>query len=289
MTAPEYRKLRRMPFYISIAIFSLGFTLIVPWVDAEDNNLSNAQRPPPLEGPNQVTTVPQIEAAVRADRKEAANIVSRALNSEQPATITFAGQAVAASIRGLGKKITASAMGRIVLAAVEMRPAAVLQILRVAISQTGKKLHLEIVAAAASGIEAVADPYLSITVLKVESGALGYAPYQAGSAQQGTAESVAGLQFDQGATLAEDIVQVALQSGSNENLADLSRVANAVLERQASPDWFASEGQLPIVLRATTPTPTTLTPARIFARPVSVAAPLATPPPFTIIPDPVSP
>jgi hypothetical protein len=292
--APEYRKLCKLPCYLSIAVFTMGFTLIVPWVDAEDNNLSSAQRqiimPPPQEGPNQVTTAPQIEAAVRADRKEAANIVSRALNSEQPATITFAGQAVAASIRGLGKKITPMAMGRIVLAAVEMRSAAVLQILRVAVSQTGKKMHLEIVAAAASGIAAVADPYMAITVIKVESGALGYEPYQAGSAQ-GTAESVAGIQFDQGATLAEDIVQVALQSGSNESLAVLSRVANAVLQRQASPDSFASQGQLPTVPPGVvaTPTPATLTPARIFARPVSVAAPLATPPPFSIIPEPVSP
>jgi hypothetical protein len=280
LTLPtESRKLRRLFCYLSIVVFSLGSPLVAPCFSAEDSNATKGQLQnvpaPPDDNPSQPTTLSQIEAAVRANRRKAAAIVIRALNAEQPATITFAGQAVAASIRGLGKKITRIGIGRIVLAAVEARPAAVLEIIRVAISQTRKDLHPEIVAAAESGVAAVGDPYMPISVTLVESGALGYEAYQPGSGQ-GFLQVVAGYKFDQGATLAEVIVQVAYQSGSNESLAFLSNAANAVLQRGTSPDSFASLGQLPQNRPGITATPRPRTP--ITRR--NPSTPTSTPPPI---------
>jgi hypothetical protein len=275
----ESRKLRRRFCCLSIAVFSLGSALLAPCVIAEDSNVSNAQPQnipaPPDDNPSQPSTLSQLEAAVRANRRNAAAIVIRAFNTEQPPTIEFAGQAVAASIRGLGKQITPIAIGRIVLAAVEARPAAVLEIVRVAISQTRKDLHREIVAAAISGVAAVADPYLPISVILVESEALGYEAYQPGSGQ-GFLQVVAGYKFDQGATLAEVIVQIAYQSGSTESLALLSNVANAVLQRGTSPDSFASLGQLPQNRPGITATPKPGTPTTRQ----NPTAPASTPPPI---------
>jgi hypothetical protein len=130
------------------------------------------------------------------------------------------------------------------LAVTKARPDAVLEIVRVAIPLTKKTSHQEVVAASVSGIAAVSDLYMPISVKPADGGAVGYERSESASGE-GPVQVVAGMSFVQGATLAEDIVQVAFQSGSHENMASLSKGANGVLVNQASPDSFASWGQLP--------------------------------------------
>ena len=153
---PPSKKLGGLPFSLSMTIFVLGMTLMAPCVRAQTSNSTTVQEsnipPPPEENPGEAPTILQIQAAVRANPKKAASILSRALEAEQSHTITFAAQAVTASIRGLGAKAKRVAVGRIILATVKSRPEAVLEIVRQAFPQTSKTVHTEIVAASASGI-----------------------------------------------------------------------------------------------------------------------------------------
>ena len=272
-TTPS-QKLVGLPFSLSMTVFLLGMTLMVPCVCAENGNAASVQQsnipPPPDENPGEAPTLAQIQAAVRANPKKAASIVTRALEAEQSHTITFAAQAVTASIRGLGTKAKAVAVGRIVLAAVKSRPGAVLEIVREAVPQTIKTVHLEIVAASASGIAAVSDPYMRISVKAVESGALGYEEYYS-AASGGPVQVVVGLKFEQGATLAEEIAQVAFQSETQGSLAAISNSLNSVLQRQTTSDPFASQGQIPDNLPVARPTPT----PRIGRTPLSIPSPVS--------------
>jgi hypothetical protein len=130
------------------------------------------------------------------------------------------------------------------MAVVKARPAAVLEILRVAIPLARKNLHQEIVASSVSGIVAVADVYMPISVIVADGGSVGYEPFQS-RISDGPVQVVAGMSFVQGATLAEDIVQVAFQSGSHESMAALSQSANVVLTNQATANPLATLGELP--------------------------------------------
>ena len=266
------KKLGGLPFALSMTIFVLGMTLMAPCVRAQTSNSATIQEsnipPPPEENPGEAPTLLQIQAAVRANPKKAASILSRALEAEQSHSITFAAQAVTASIRGLGAKAKRVAVGRIILATVKSRPEAVLEIVRQAFPQTSKTVHTEIVAASASGISAVSDPYMRITVKAVESGVLGYEE-NTSTASGGPVQVVAGMKFEQGATLAEQIAQVAFQSESHGSLATLSNSINSVLQTHAAPDPFASVGQLPINR------PTFATPTRIAPTPLSMPSPVS--------------
>jgi hypothetical protein len=272
---PPWKKIGGLSFSLSMTFFFLAVTLMVPCVRAQNSNAASAPEsnipPPPEENPGAAPTLLQIQAAVRANPKKAASILARALDAEQSHTITFAAQAVTASIRGLGDKAKRVAVGRIILAAVKSRPEAVLEIVREAIPQTIKAVHLEIVAAAASGIAAVSDPYMRVSVIAVESGALGYELCNSTSGDR-PAEVVAGFTFDQCATLADEIAQMAFQSESNGSLVTVSNSINSVLQTHSTPDPFAYVGQLPINRPAADATPT----------PPIARTPL-------LLPDPVSP
>jgi hypothetical protein len=236
---------------LAITSFSIGLTFLWPSVRAAETEYSS-----------QPTTLLELEVAVRANPRRAAATVTQFLDAGPSDSASFVGQSVAATMRGLGSLVKRVAVGRVMLAVVKARPAAVLEVVRVAVPLSRKDLHPEIVAASASGIAAVSDLYLPILVKLVDSGALGFEPYESrGSAS--AVQVVAGMTFAKGATLAEDIVQVAFQSASHGNLAALSRSANAVLLNQGSPDPFTTLGQVP-------------------QRPVEITAePLATPVPVS--------
>jgi hypothetical protein len=224
---------------LSITIVLLGFAAMDPWVRAQDRNASSA--------PEQTSAVQQVEAAVRANPRKAADIVMRTLAADQSASVKFAGQVVAASMRGLGPTVKRVPAGRIVMAAVKERSSAVLEIMRVAISHSGKAAHQEIVAAAASGVSATSDPYMPISVKEVEGSALGYERSES-TGGGSNVQLVEGLSFNQGATLAEQILQVAFQTGSHESLIELSASMNAILQNgiNVSNSQFNAQGQLSI-------------------------------------------
>jgi hypothetical protein len=207
--------------------------LVVPGVRAAET-----------ESGSQPSTLLQLEVAVRANPRRAATAVTQFLNSGPTGSVGFTGQSVAATMRGLGPSASQAAVGRVVLAVTKARPDAVLEIIRIAVPLTKKDSHQEIVAAAVSGIAAVSDLYMPISVKPADGGAVGYERSESTSGE-GPVQVVAGMSFIQGATLAEDIVQVAFQSGSHENMAALSKSANGVLTSQIAADPLANLGQLP--------------------------------------------
>jgi hypothetical protein len=218
-----------------ITFFFLSIMLLVPGVRAVETGSRT-----------QSTTLLQLEVAVRANPRRAASAVIQFLASGPTGSVGFAGQSVAATMRGLGPSAGQAAVGRVMLAVTKARPDAVLELIRVAIPLTKKDAHQEVVAASVSGIAAVSDLYMPISVKPADGGAVGYERSESASGE-GPVQVVAGMSFVQGATLAEDIVQVAFQSGSHENMASLSKGANGVLTSQTTgPDPLANLGQMPV-------------------------------------------
>jgi hypothetical protein len=213
-------------------VLSLCFILLVPGAGAAQTEFAS-----------QPTTFLELEVAVRAHPRKAAATVIEFLQSGPSGSIKFVGQSVTATMRGLGPIAGRAAVGRVIMAVVKARPLAVLEIVRVAIPLARKDLHPEIVASAVAGIVAVADVYMPISVIVADDGSVGYEPFNSRNGG-GPVQVVAGMSFVQGATLAEDIVQVAFQSGSHESMAALSQSANGVLN-QGTSDPLATLGQLP--------------------------------------------
>ena len=216
-----------------LATISLVLLLLVPGAGAAET-----------EFVSQPTTFLELEVAVRAHPRKAVATVIEFLPSGPSGSVKFVGQSVAATLRGLGPLAERAAVGRVIMAVVKARPLAVLEIVRVAISLTRKNLHQEIVASAIAGIAAVADVYIPISVVMADDGSIGYEPFHSRN-DEGPVQVVDGMSFLQGATLAEDLVQVAFQSGSHEDMAALSQSANRVLTKQASSDPLATLGELP--------------------------------------------
>jgi uncharacterized membrane protein YgcG len=140
----------------------------------------------------------EVERDIRADPSEAPEVVARALGISVADPIVFAGQAVQSAIHTLLRPITRSQISALILAATKARPAAVLEIVRVAVRGTPKNLHRDIVAAAVAGVP---DPY---------------------------------SRDAQGKTLAESILDVAVKSGSGENRDELSASINSSLGSSAN-------------------------------------------------------
>jgi hypothetical protein len=225
---------------MTLATASLVLMLLVPSARAAETS--------------QPMTLLQLEVAVRAHPGKAAAAVTQFLEAGPNGSVSSVGKAVAATMRGLGPSAKGVSVGRVMLAVTKARPDGVLETMRVAIPLTKKDVHQEMVAASVSGIAAVADLYMPISVKPADGGAVGYERSESASGN-GPVQVVAGMSFVQGATLAEDIVQVAFQSGSHENLASLSKGANGVLTSQSGPDPLANLGQLPFRPPVETPAP----------------------------------
>ena len=141
----------------------------------------------------------EVERDIRSDPSKAPDVVARALGISVADPIVFAGQVVQSAIHTLLRPITRAQISALILAAAKARPAAVLEIVRVAVRGTPKDLHRDIVAAAVAGVP---DPYT-----------------------RGT----------QGKTLAESILEVAVKSGTGENRDELSAGINEYLGSTANP------------------------------------------------------
>ena len=99
---------------------------------------------------------------VENDPRNASDIVTKAIQADPQQSIFYAGEVVRSAIRGLGNSISEVAISFLVAAAVNARPQAALQIVRVAVGETPPKLHATIVAAAVADVP---DPYENVIVV----------------------------------------------------------------------------------------------------------------------------
>ena len=135
---------------------------------------------------------------ILTDPAKAPDIAADALGLPVAEPNVFAGQVVQSAIQTLLQPITRAQISALILAAVKARPAAVLVIVRVAVQGTPQNLHRDIVAAAVAGVP---DPY-----------------------SRGAG----------GKTLAESILDAAVNAGSGESRDALSASINSSLGTTAA-------------------------------------------------------
>ena len=99
---------------------------------------------------------------VENDPRNASDIVAKAIQADPQHSIFYAGEVVRSAIRGLGNPISEVAISLLVAAAVDARPQAALQIVRVAVGETPPKLRVAIVAAAVADVP---DPYEDVIIV----------------------------------------------------------------------------------------------------------------------------
>jgi hypothetical protein len=173
------------------------------------------------ESVREMASLEQIRQQIVADPGELRAIITRALRADVRDAIRYTGEVVGTVLRALPKPMTRMQVVTVIVAATKARPEAVLEIVRVAIQNTAKKLHRDVVAAA---VAAVPNPYLRAAV---QTGTGGY-------------KATTG----QGPTLAESILQAALDAGSGENRDELSRSISAVLWSATALNSETADGSL---------------------------------------------
>jgi uncharacterized membrane protein YgcG len=192
----------RFLWIVAFALWTEGNQLEVRAQDASTPVTAVPESVSPAN-PNTLTEkeglLAEVERDIRADPSKAPGVVARALGISVADPIVFAGQVVQSAIHTLLRPITRSQISALILAATKARPAAVLEIVRVAVRGTPKNLHRDIVAAAVAGVP---DPY---------------------------------SRDAQGKTLAELILDVAVKAGAGENRDELSAGINAYLGSTANP------------------------------------------------------
>jgi hypothetical protein len=199
---------------------------------------------------------------VENDPRNGSDIVTKAIQADPQHSIFYAGEVVRSAIRGLGNSISEVAISFLVAAPVNARPLAALQIVRVAVGETPPKLHAPIVAAAVADVP---DPYENVIVVHRREGfsespavvekrnaftvskvsvADGKSATPDGKSvlSEGKAVATEGnepvgpevLAFEPGTgpgsmTLAEAIVQAAIEGGSTAGLDALTNSVNFIL------------------------------------------------------------
>jgi hypothetical protein len=199
---------------------------------------------------------------VENDPRNAPDIVTKAIQADPQHSIFYAGEVVRSAIRGLGNSISEVAISLLVAAAVNARPQAALQIVRVAVGETPPKLHASIVAAAVADVP---DPYEEVivvhrrersseppsvvekrnafTVSKVfVTDGKSATPDSKSVVAEGKAVAIEGkepvgpeiLSYEPGTgpgsmTLAEAIIQAAIEGGSTARLYALTNSVNLIL------------------------------------------------------------
>ncbi|MBV9390469.1 MAG: hypothetical protein JOY96_01110 [Verrucomicrobia bacterium] len=214
----------------------------------------------------------RLENRVRADRLHAPEIVAAALRTDSRRPIICVSEIMRAAIRGLGKSVSKIEIARLVAAAVEARPDAALEIVRVAVEETRPQLHSDILAAA---VGAVPDPYVLVSTLHVrEPSCFDSASAEElsldgknivsdgksfGGGKQPVGEEVLGYEpsnSPDSTTLAEAIVSSAIGAGSTAGVDSLYSSINSVL---TGPWLFPDTDEIPLP----TPTPSPVSPGRL--------------------------
>ena len=225
---------------------------------------------------------------VRKEPTKAPDFETHALAVEVHHTISFAGKSVRAALHVLGPAIYNHGLAaRIIRAAILARPEAALEIVRDAVQETPPQVHSDIVGAATSSVP---DPFETVREIRIREDLL-VPP-----------EEVWGYQPGNGPTLAEDILQAAIDAGSSESQYVLSSSVDTALENDlrpptvtgdpADPETLITKFPAPSPVVSPTPTPTpTRTPRRTptptptpTVTPTPSPTPTATPTPTVVSP-----
>ena len=141
----------------------LAFGSMAPFGDAL------SQEPPisaPLREsspkPDRTDALVQLQHKVENNRQNAPDIVAKAIQADPQHSIFYAGEAVRYGLRGLGSSISEVEVSLLIAAAVNARPQAALQIVRVAVGEVPPKFHASIVAAAVADVP---DPYEQVIIV----------------------------------------------------------------------------------------------------------------------------
>jgi hypothetical protein len=225
---------------------------------------------------------------VENDPRNASDIVTKAIQADPQNSIFYAGEVVRSAIRGLGNSISEVAISFLVAAAVNARPQAALQIVRVAVGETPHKLHATIVAAAVADVP---DPYEDVivvhrrerfsesprvvekrnafTVSKVfATDGKSATPDSKSVVAEGKAVATEGkeavgpevLSYEPGTgpgsmTLAEAIIQAAIEGGSTAGLEALTNSVNLILLSTTPPLEGDPSDRNSIMIPLPTPSP----------------------------------
>jgi hypothetical protein len=226
---------------------------------AQEMNPAAAALSHESEGARENAAFQDIERGVRTEPANAPAIVTRALNTEVRRPIWFAGQSIRVSLHALGPAVYNHALvARVICAAIGARPEAALQIVRVAVQEAPPQVHPDIVGAATS---CVPDPFNTVCVTRIreaQSAVTEPKPDEGRNltpAEPKPDEEVWGYQPCDGPTLAEAILQSAIDAGSSASQYALSGSVDTVLENSLRPPTVIGNPEDPDTLITKWPTP----------------------------------
>jgi len=241
--------------------------------------------------PSQIDPLVRVRQMVENNPQNASEIATKAIQADPQHSIFYAGEVVRSAIRGLGNSISEVAISFLVAAAVNARPQAALQIVRVAVGETPPRLHAAIVAAAVADVP---DPYENVIVVHRREGfsespavvekrnafivskvsvADGKSATPDGKSvlSEGKAVATEGnepvgpevLAFEPGTgpgsmTLAEAIVQAAIEGGSTAGFDALMNIVNFILLSTTPP--LEGDPANPNTVMIPLPTPSPVSP-----------------------------
>jgi hypothetical protein len=247
------------------------------------HNGHEASEPDPCSSPTNEKLTPfedllldEVENAVRTNPSNAADIVVEAIGRDVSNPLNFPGHVMQRTIRALGPRVNQSNIAITVFGAVRARPNAVFETVRASIQETRAQLHPNIVAAA---VAALANPYLRVDLITIEEyfrETLHVARYPilwdrvrcvrgAQETVQEAALSYKTSTLPEALTLAEAIIDSAIQAGSSASSFDLQQAVDLVLQNGFA--LFSLQGNPadsstlitvppPIFSTPSTPTPT---------------------------------
>jgi hypothetical protein len=203
----------------------------------------------------------ELRQDVRKEPSKAPDFETHALGVEPHHTISFAGKSVRAALHALGPAIYNRVLvARIISAAIGARPDAALQIVREAVQEAPPQVHPDIVGAATS---CVPDPFDSVCAVRIREDRL-VPPEPTPTEHQVAAterepgpepEEVFGYQPCNGPTLAEAILQSAIDAGSTASQYALSTGVDTALESNLRPPTVTGDPGDPETFITKWPTP----------------------------------
>src|SRR5271166_3647280 len=147
---------------IAFRIF-LAFGFMAPLWDAlSEGTPSPGPVPESSPGPDRTDALVQLQHEVESNGRNAPDIVAKAIQADPQHSIFYAGEVVRYALRGLGSSISEVEISLLIAAAVNARPQAALQIVRVAVGEVPPKFHADIVAAAVADVP---DPYEQVIIV----------------------------------------------------------------------------------------------------------------------------
>src|SRR6516165_611040 len=148
--------------FISFVSFMFSGFIIPLWDALSQGSSSPSPTPISTLEPSKIDPLVRVREMVQNDPQNAPDIITKAIQAEPQHSIFYAGEVVRSAIRGLGNSTSEVAISLLVAAAVNARPQAALQIVRVAVGETAPKLHAAIVAAAVADVP---DPYEDVIIV----------------------------------------------------------------------------------------------------------------------------